>query len=700
MLAPNIDRHLAAVLLLAGVGPLGCSNGTSSPNPAVTVDAGQGDEPDVGAGIPPALGCATIDDTLRRNGCTNDGCHGNASVAGLDLLSDGVATRLVGVASVTDACRGEPLIDPADREASLLLRLVDPVRYATTNSCSVLMPFGSSDGVSAEDVACFEDWIDALIATVDAPDDDPAPFAPASLESILAKVKTLATGLAVTDEDRAAAVQPGGLESLLTLWVETPEFAEKMQDFLLVALHQRIQGLIGLQVATRDIGPLSGNFEASFVRTAWRLIEDGEPFHRVATTRRWAVTTAILSALRFTDQLNTRGGEFGRVRFLPGDYEDWRFVQLNQVDPSTQGLVDFDDLEALRAIGTDGGEAIDLINPRVGYFTTPAFFANSETNEDNQFRVTVNQALIVGLGRDLQQTDTTPQPSAAGFDGEHAAEDTCRSCHRLLDPMRLHFQRYYGVFYRQAPEPSLEPPSFAFLGQTNDGGTLDDFGRAIAEHARFPTAWVQRLCFYANSQGCNESDPEFARVVTAFVNSDYDFKTLVIQLLSSPLVTGAALTQTFEDQRFIVSITRRSQLCQLLDARLGTTDVCESEAVQPVIGLIPNDTFSRGAIEPIQPATSGGFHFAGAEQVCGRLSSVVVGNGSRFEPVNSKAALDEMVEGLMGLSPTHPRYDDARTRLGAHFDDAINDAGATEEEALASAFTLACLSPDVMGLGL
>jgi hypothetical protein len=673
----------------------GCSNSATpvdaGPTDAAVSDNGDGSG-DFGSGN--AVGCASITDTLTRNGCTNEGCHGNTFVGGLDLVTDEVGSRLVGVRSVTQACEGQLLIDPNSPDDSLLLRLVDPVRYAESQSCSVPMPFGA-EGVSEDDVRCFEDWVDALIATVEV-DADTVPFGTASDESVLSKVKTLSTGLAVTDADRAAFSEPGGLRQLLTQWVETPEFEQKMDAFLEVALHQQIQGLIGLQVVTRDIGALSGNFEEMFGRTALDLIDRGEPFNRIATTRRWAVTTAILSALRYTDRVNQQGGEFGRLRFDPEDYADWRFVELNQVAPSAD-LVEYDDLATLRAVQN----GFDLINPRVGFFTTPAFFANAETNEDNQFRVTVNQALIVALGRDLQQTDTTPQPSAAGFEAEHSSEQSCRSCHRLLDPMRLHFQRYYDSFYRRTPSPISEAPSFAFLGQTNDGGTLDDFGQALAEHERFPIAWTQRLCFYANSQACSESDPEFQRVVSRFVDSNYNFKALVIELLSSPLITGAETTRTHEDRRFLVSITRRAQLCQLFDARLDTTNVCQDEAVAPVIGLIPDDTFSRGAVDPIQTAVSGGFHFAGAEQVCGRLSSIVVSDGptGRFDPGRPEEALDRMVESFMGLSPSHPRHEQARRILSDHLTAAIS-AGAANDDALRSVFTLACLSPDVMAVGL
>jgi hypothetical protein len=46
-----------------------------------------------------------------------------------------------------------------------------------------------------------------------------------------------------------------------------------------------------------------------------------------------------------------------------------------------------------------------LSTPRVGFFTTPAFFANWPTNTSNQARVTMNQTLIVALGAAVDGTD-------------------------------------------------------------------------------------------------------------------------------------------------------------------------------------------------------------------------------------------------------------------------------------------------------
>jgi hypothetical protein len=54
----------------------------------------------------------------------------------------------------------------------------------------------------------------------------------------------------------------------------------------------------------------------------------------------------------------------------------------------------------------------------------------------------------------------------------------------------------------------------------------------------------------------------------------------------------------------------------------------------------------------------------------------------------------------MGLHANHPRHDVALDALQAHYDEARAAPGATPLLALRSAAMIACLSPDVMGVGL
>lgn len=642
---------------------------------------------------PPPSGC-DMDAILAEHGCSSNGCHGVQNVAGLDLVSDGVAERLVGVPSVNSACGGRPLVDPSTPGDSLLLSLVDPAREVP---CSVAMPFGS-EGVPEDDVTCFEAWVDTLAAEAPPPPvTEPPDFEAASAESQASKVKSLASGAPLTtaELDVVRAEGQAGLRHLLEGWMSTPAFEAKIGDFFAVALQQRVKGLIGLQFLVRNLGPLQPNFEDMFVRTALRIVQRGEPWSRILTTREWAVTTGVLSGLRYTDAPRTRRETLAAAAFEASDYQDWRFVELVDAAPG-ETLVDYRDLETLRQVQT----RLSLQIPRVGFFSTPAFLGNAETNDDNQFRVTTNQTLIAALGQDFQLSDLTPQPSTAGLDVEHSAPDTpCYGCHRLLDPMRLYFAKEYDIFYRRNPASISAVPAFAFQGVTGAGPEVVDLARALAEHPSFPMAWTAKLCQWANSQPCRLEDPELIRVNEAFIASGLDFRTLVLELLSSPVVTGAEATATYTDRSFLVSITRQSHLCRNLDARLGLTGLCDRRAVGAVLGLVPDDDFARGQVDLVQPAVTSAFHVAGTEQLCGRVALLTVGSVPGLDPAAPGPALLQLVEGVMSLPPNHSRHARALEVLTQHVNDA-RAGGATASAALRSAFVVACQSPDAMGMGL
>jgi hypothetical protein len=700
---------------------------------------------------------------LPENGCTNAGCHGEHFQGNLDLLSPGVDQRLLSVASQSEACGGELLVDPSSVDASLLLRLIDPARFKAA-PCGVMMPFGSQSGVSATTLSCFENWVKAIAQGAPPQSETPPDFEPVAAASYVNKVKMLLTGgAASSDEVARVNTDPTALRDLVSTWLATPEFETKLADFLRVALQQKLVGSLDSQFARlrgNKLNALRLNLQESFVRTATAIVQEGRPFSEILTTRHWAATTATLSALAYLDHTETelkaethtlfrdpapglptppvslaysvqnhvwqlpnlpttctvgdinadllfemmlgfvqcKGMNAGQYRFddtLLGDadFNDWRFVDLN-VAKTAKAAPIFYDLDALRA-----ASAIALRQPRVGFFTTPAFLANWETNEDNQFRVTTSQTMIVALGKAFSPADATQPVRLDGLAAEHAAPTTtCYGCHQFLDPMREYFAQSFAYSFQRPEQPSTITPSFAFQGYVHDGGNLEDFASALTDHPGFAAGWTQKLCYWANSQPCSEKDPEFVRVSQAFADSQFDFKTLLVELLSSPLVTGAKFTDSFRSAPPFVSITRKQHLCQLLSARLAVPDACGVAA--SFAGLVPEDDFSRGAAEPVQTAVTGLFHYAAAEKLCSRLATKLVGNGAGmpFAPAQPDAALDTFVEKLMGLDATNPRHDGVRTSLGEHFQSAKSASNALT--ALRSAFIVACVSPEVQAVGL
>ena len=136
--------------------------------------------------------------------------------------------------------------------------------------------------------------------------------------------------------------------------------------------------------------------------------------------------------------------------------------------------------------------------PRVGYFSTPAFFANWATNNSNQHRDTLNQALIVGIGRSINPVDKgTSTVLDNGKDGQHSDPTSpCYSCHQTMDPMRNVFRQAYTYSYHAQHDPTqvFSTASFDYLGKKAPLASFDDFASALVTHPLYPVAWAQKLC--------------------------------------------------------------------------------------------------------------------------------------------------------------------------------------------------------------
>jgi hypothetical protein len=400
--------------------------------------------------------------------------------------------------------------------------------------------------------------------------------------------------------------------------------------------------------------------------------------------------------------------------FTPSDLSDWQMVQVvkgARIEPW--------ELIKLRA----SGGTLPSAAPRISFFTTPAFLATWNTNDSNSHRVTVNQALLAALGQGFtsaSQNIPIP-PNTAALDGAHAVDSSeCYACHKSLDPMRQFFENWY--FDNDKPiggNGGGAQPSFGFANVTGNGRSLVDFGNFMKQVTdqsvagssinRFALEMTQKLCFYANSARCEEGDPEMRRIATAFQSSNYNFKSLVRDLYSSPLVTAGATTTTFDANGVTISITRRDQLCQALSNRLNVTDICQIKLPAPatqsrmanLAGALPYDTFSRGVAEPVTASDPNVFYRGASEMLCESIAAQVVdsSSGMVFSSGNVNQAIVDMVTKVMALPATDPKYASAVSILKAH-DAAALQKGATATNALRSTFSAACLSPSSLGLGI
>ena len=394
------------------------------------------------------------------------------------------------------------------------------------------------------------------------------------------------------------------------------------------------------------------------------------------------------------------------------DFSTWKMV-TTRAPKAGEPITPFFALDKLRA-----GTELVLRVPRVGFFSTPAFFANWQTNTSNQMRVTMNQALIVGLGAAVDGTDTTQPTSTPGLDATHASSPACVSCHQTLDPTRSIFASQMSWNYHNQTEAafSAQPGLFSFQGVTRPVASLDEFGATLASHPLFAQAWVQKLCYYANSRKCDAADPEVQRLVTAFAASHFDWTSLVRDLMASPVTTNAKATKTLADQGEVIAVSRRDHLCAALDARLGFADICGLDvttaqkgkaagAIGEIVSGLPSDGYGRGSVAPVLPNAPSLFFRAGAENICAAVADLVVdpknpaAGQKQWSSGAPAAAIADFVHTVMALTPSDKRAAPSAAALQAHFDAAVKTRAAPVD-ALKSTFVVACLAPSALSIGL
>jgi hypothetical protein len=400
--------------------------------------------------------------------------------------------------------------------------------------------------------------------------------------------------------------------------------------------------------------------------------------------------------------------------FTASDFSDWTMIEIRQPNPG-EATSDFYDLPTLR-----GATQLVLQRPYLGFYTTPAFFANWQTNASNQMRVTLNQTLIVATGAQVDGTDPTTPTSTPGLDSAHAAPGSaCFACHQLLDPTRSIFSKSfswnYGFGLQDDPTFASQAGLFAFQGVQAPVATMYDFASVLASHPLVASGWAQKLCYYVNSVACDPTDPQFQSLVTLFQTSSYSWSQLVKAVVTSPITTHASATVTATTNGEIVAISRRDHLCAAWNARLGFTDICGLNAsVKPVIsgsglniiGGLPSDGYGRGSVAPVLPNQPTLFYRGATENLCEAIAAIVIDNTN--PPTGAKtwsssqptAAITDFVNVVMGLAPSDPRASAAQTLLQSQFTASMQVSGTSATAALQSTFTAACMSPSAVSMGM
>jgi hypothetical protein len=414
-------------------------------------------------------------------------------------------------------------------------------------------------------------------------------------------------------------------------------------------------------------------------------------------------------------QCGQKNGTALGVQYTADDYTSWKMVTIRAPQAGEKPTLFFD-LAKMRS-----AQEIVLNTPHPGFYSTPAFFANWPTNSSNQHRVTLNQALIVATGAQIDGTDDTTPTQTPGLDTTHAQAE-CIGCHQLLDPTRSILSSTYSWFdYPQTDNMLIaQKGEFAFEGVIQPMASIDDFGNLLATHPLVAGAWAQKLCYYANSSPCDNTDPEFLRIVGDFKTNNFSWNALVRELLSSPITTHASETKTADTNGEVIAVARRDHLCAAINSRLGFVDVCELDAtlvsakkrktpstIAQIVGGLPSDGYGRGATIPILPNEASLFYRSGLENICESLATATIDatpdpmqpGAKQWSSAQPDAAIADFVALVMALVPTDPRSAQATDVLQSHFT-AAKATGASATDSLRSTFTVACLSPSFIGIGL
>jgi hypothetical protein len=257
--------------------------------------------------------------------------------------------------------------------------------------------------------------------------------------------------------------------------------------------------------------------------------------------------------------------------------------------------------------------------------------------------------------------------------------------------------------------------AFQYRNYFHAVGTIYDFGAALASHPLVAQAWVEKLCYWINSQACAPDDPELQRIVARFA-SGYSWTKLVEDLATSPITTNATSTKTAQEEGELVAVSRKYHLCTALDSRLGLTDVCGLDLTKtvysgiPIIAAgLPSDQYGRGAPVPVLPNQPSLFYRSGVENICADVAGMVVDPTTSIlgakvylstSKANITAAIADFVTNMMGVVPSDPRSTLLETALQGHYTSAVGTSGVKPTDALKSTFVVACLTPSLIGIGM
>jgi hypothetical protein len=196
--------------------------------------------------------------------------------------------------------------------------------------------------------------------------------------------------------------------------------------------------------------------------------------------------------------------------------------------------------------------------PHSGVLTTAAFLNRYPTTDTNRNRERAQITYLYFLATDLMQLGSRPIDTDS-ITGHNPTmyNPSCTSCHDLMDPIAGAFQNWdeTGRFRPVPWYQDMLPPGFSGTDMPSDAypTSMQWLGSQIADDPRFSRAIVQALYFgltgelalqaptdpaaanYAAALRAFEiQDFVFKKIASAFAQSGYDLRTLILELVRTP----------------------------------------------------------------------------------------------------------------------------------------------------------------------
>ena len=397
-------------------------------------------------------------------------------------------------------------------------------------------------------------------------------------------------------------------------------------------------------------------------------------------------------------------------QLLPTDFTDWRPVTINQPAPGG-ATTEFYDLATLRAASAT--VPMVLNRPYVGYFTTPAFFANWQTNASNTMRVTINQALIVGLGAHIDGTDPTVPTSTPGLDTAHASSPDCVSCHQLMDPTRSILRGDVLLELRRAERSDLHEPAgpLHLLERAEPVSSSTSSAASSPRIRSWPPAGRRSFATTSTPSRARRGSgvPEHRRAV-------HELELLVERARegSGHLADHDAHDGHAHDHdgwRNGRSLAPRSSVRGVTRASASPTSAastsrrrrcCRTSGSRSSGACLPTAT-DAAAIAPVLPNNPSLFYRAGTENLCEALAALVIDNAKT--PAGAKTLVEHAACGrdrrlrdrgrARALGPAREHGEHAAHRALHR-----GPAQGTATAALQSTFVAACMAPTAISIGM